>query len=132
MNTLNKQSNHPGDSGNFYGLRKRESASAKRAPATDAGGHNKRGIELAEQKQFDAAIAEFTKAIQASPKDPHGYNNRGTAYRASNKFAEAASDFSKAIEVAPKDYIGYMERGETEVMQTNLMLRWPISIKAVN
>ncbi|MBX6326086.1 MAG: hypothetical protein IRY93_08620, partial [Chthoniobacterales bacterium] len=41
-------------------------AEEKKAPAGAA--HMQRGIELARQKQFDAAIAEFTAAIEASPK----------------------------------------------------------------
>ena len=88
-------------------------------PAAGAASHMQRGIELAEQKNFDAAVAEFTKAIEANPKDPRGYTNRGTAYRASNppRFPEASADFSKAIEVAPKDEVAYRERGMTAVMQ---------------
>src|SRR3982074_2042224 len=70
------------------------------------GDHMAKGAELAQQKQYDAAVAEFTQAIEADPKDPRTYTNRGTAYRASGKFAEAMADFSKAIEVAPKHYFG--------------------------
>jgi tetratricopeptide (TPR) repeat protein len=81
------------------------------------GDHLEKGAQLAEQKQYDAAIVEFNKAIEENPKDPRAYANRGTAYRASGKFAEALADFSKAIEVAPKDYFGYMERSQTELMQ---------------
>ncbi len=46
--------------------------------AKQAGGgaaHMQRGIDLAQQKQYDAAIAEFTKAIEANPKDPRGYES---------------------------------------------------------
>jgi Flp pilus assembly protein TadD len=87
-------------------------------PPAGGAGHMQRGIELAQQKQYDAAIAEFTKAIQANPKDARGYTNRGTAYRASNRLADAIADFSKAIEVAPKDEVAYRERGNTQVMQS--------------
>src|SRR5438046_2275815 len=50
-------------------------------PAAGGASHMQRGIELAQQKNFDAAVAEFTKAIEANPKDARGYANRGTAYR---------------------------------------------------
>jgi Tetratricopeptide repeat. len=53
----------------------------QKSPAGGAS-HMQRGIELAQQKNFDGAAAEFTKAIEANPKDPRGYTNRGTAYRA--------------------------------------------------
>src|SRR5213594_3312052 len=71
-------------------------------PAAGAASHMQRGIELAEQKNYDGAVAEFTKAIEANPKDARGYTNRGTAYRAGNppRLPEAYADFSKAIEVA--------------------------------
>src|ERR671925_1202979 len=61
----------------------------------------RKGVELAQKKQFDAAIAEFTKYINANPKDPAGYGNRASAYVDSARFAEAAEDFSKLIELRP-------------------------------
>jgi len=97
-------------------------------PATGGGGnHMQRGIELAQQKHFDAAAEEFTKAIEANPKDPRGYANRGTAYRqaaraavaagdqegASTRYQSAMADFSKYVELASKDASAYLERGET-------------------
>src|SRR5690242_19399395 len=94
-------------------------------PPAGGASHMQRGIELAEQKSYDAAVAEFAKAIQANPKDPRGYTNRGTAYRqgaqaaqaagdsggAATRYSAALADFSKAIEVAPKDEVAFRERG---------------------
>src|SRR5947207_7713732 len=85
-----------------------------------ASGHNTRGTELAQAKQYDAAIAEFTKAIQESPKDPLGYTNRGSAYRGSGRLPEAQADFTKAIELAPNDEMAYRERGNVLVKQNDL------------
>jgi len=97
-------------------------------PAKGVGGnHMQRGIELAEQKHFDAAAEEFGKAIQQNPNDPRGYANRGTAYRqgartamaagdsegASTRYQAALADFSKYIELAPKDASAYVEHGQT-------------------
>ena len=45
---------------------------AKPTAAGGAASHMQRGIELAEQKNFDGAVAEFTKVIEANPKDPLG------------------------------------------------------------
>ena len=86
-------------------------------PPAASAGHMQKGIELAQQKQYDAAIAEFTKAIKENPKDPRGYANRATAYRASNRLPDAIADFSKAIEVAPNDEVAYRERGNTQPRQ---------------
>src|ERR1043166_233786 len=97
-------------------------------PAKSGGGnHVQRGIELAQQKHFDAAAEEFGKAIKDNPKDARGYANRGTAYRqgaraamaagdsegASTRYQAALADFAKYIELAPKDASGYTEHGQT-------------------
>jgi tetratricopeptide (TPR) repeat protein len=97
-------------------------------PPARGGGHMQRGIELAQQKHYDAAAAEFTKQIEANPKDPRGYMNRGTACRqggvaaeaasdiegAAKRFTSAVADFTKVIELSPKNAEGYLERGQTE------------------
>jgi len=102
-------------------------------PAAGEASHMQRGIELAQQKNFEGAVAEFTKAIAANPKDPRGYTNRGTAYRAGNppRLPEAFADFSKAIEVAPKDEVAYRERGMTAVMQNQFDAALPDFDKAI-
>src|SRR5437773_5199544 len=110
----------------FLSLTAAHIAFAKK-PAGGGGNHMQRGIELAQQKHFDAAVAEFTKAIEANPKDARGYANRGTAYRqgartaiaagdqegASTRYQSALADFSKYVELAPKDASGYAEHGQT-------------------
>jgi len=97
-------------------------------PAKGGGGnHIQRGIQLAQEKHFDAAADEFGKAIKDSPNDPRGYANRGTAYRqgartaiaagdsegASTRYQSALADFAKYIELSPKDASGYEEHGQT-------------------
>src|SRR5919197_6499118 len=117
-------------------------------PAKSGGGaasHMQRGIELAQQKNFPAAIDEFSKAIEANPKDARGYANRGTAYRqaaqaaqaagdagtATTRYSSAYADFSKAIEVAPKDEVAYRERGMTQIMQKQFDAALPDLAKAI-
>src|SRR4029453_10749612 len=97
-------------------------------PAKGGGGnHFQRGIQLAEEKHFDAAAEEFGKANKNNPQDPPGYANRGTAYRqgaraafaagdsegASTRYQSALADFAKYIELAPKDASSYEEHGQT-------------------
>src|SRR6476646_4612493 len=97
-------------------------------PAKGGGGnHIQRGIQLAQEKHFDAAADEFGKAIKDNPNDARGYANRGTAYRqgartalaagdsegASTRYQAAVADFAKYIELAPKDASGYEEHGQT-------------------
>jgi tetratricopeptide (TPR) repeat protein len=104
---------------------------AKRRGGGGGGGdHLGKGVELAQQKQYDAAIAEFTKAIESDPKDVRAYTNRGTAYRAAGKVIEALADFSKAIEMAPKDPLAYLDRSQTE-LQSNPQAALDDASKAV-
>ena len=100
---------------------------AKEAKGGGGGNHMQRGIQLAQEKHYDAAADEFGKAIKDNPKDPRGYANRGTAYRqgartamaagdsegASTRYQSALADFAKYIEVAPKDASAYTEHGQT-------------------
>src|SRR2546426_11432745 len=127
MNMLNKQIITIATA-SFLSLAAAHIAFTKK-PAGGGGNHMQRGIELAQQKHFDEAAAEFTKAIQANPKDPRGYANRGTAYRqaaraavaagdqegASTRYQSALADFSKYVELAPKDASAYLERAATEI-----------------
>ena len=66
----------------LFGQKKRPrgaSQSAATNPA-DPGGHSAAGVEAAKNRDYEKAIAEFTKAIEAEPKDAN-YFNRPTAYR---------------------------------------------------
>src|SRR5689334_20468163 len=105
--------------------------SAKRRGGSGGEGdsHRRKGVELAEAKQYAEAIEEFNKEVQAAPNDPSAYHDRGPAYRAAGRAAEAAgdgatsamrytsaiTDFSKMIELAPKDASGYIERAQAEI-----------------
>jgi len=100
---------------------------AKPAKGGGGGNHIQRGIQLAQEKHYDAAAEEFGKAIKDNPKDARAYANRGTAYRqaartavaagdsegASTRYQAALADFAKYIELAPKDASGYTEHGQT-------------------
>ena len=105
-------------------MRKSRDAARPSRPGTrllrtpkDPGGHSARGVEAAKKRDYEKAIAEFTKAIEAEPGDAKNYFNRGTAYRGANKLTEALADFSKAIELAPQDVAAYIGRGEVLLVQ---------------
>ena len=98
----------------------------KKAPA--GADHAAKGAELVQQKQYDAAVAEFTEAIKADPKNGRNYANRGAALRAAGnalaatdqgnsqaKLQQALADCAKAIELTPTDFFGYMERSQVEI-----------------
>ena len=58
----------------------------------DPGGHTNRGVTYARHKEYEKAIAEFTKAIEAQPNDPKNYENRAMVYRLTGKPQQAIRD----------------------------------------
>lgn len=54
------------------------------------------GVGLAHQDQWDAAIAAYTKAVQAAPEYTNVYVARAQAYAQQSKLAEAAADYEQA------------------------------------
>lgn len=61
------------------------------------------GIKLQESKQYDSAIAEYQKAIQAMPKEVAFIYALGTAYQAKGDFDNAILWYQKAISLAPQN-----------------------------
>ncbi|HEY6838614.1 MAG TPA: tetratricopeptide repeat protein, partial [Geobacteraceae bacterium] len=79
-----------------------------------------RGIALHRRSELDAAIADYTKAIELEPKDDAYYKNRGTAHMEKKEFDPALADFMRAIELNPASGGSYYNvaclhalRGET-------------------
>ena len=56
-----------------------------------------RGIAYANQKKYDLAISDFSKAIELDPKDALAYINRGIAYKAQNKYDQAIADYTVSV-----------------------------------
>lgn len=71
----------------------------------------KQGEEYFREKQYDSAIAAFTKSINLNPNDFGAYNNRGIAYHIKRDFDKAIADYTKAIELNPTHFSGYNNRG---------------------
>jgi len=59
-----------------------------------------RGAALAELRQHDKAIADFTNAIQLTPDVPTPYQMRAQSYRAMGDAKRAAEDEAKARDLA--------------------------------
>src|SRR5688572_2749002 len=82
------------------------------APAPDPGGHTRKGVAAAKAKDWEKAVAEFTKAIAAQPADAKNYSNRGEVYKITGKLKEAQDDFTKAIELNLKNDDALIDRGQ--------------------
>src|SRR4030095_6863360 len=90
----------------------------QKAKKTDEGAaHFAAGVQAADQRQYDQAIVEFTKAIEIDPKDIPAIENRAYMYLDLQKNAEAVADFTQVIELAPGQTTSYLGRGQAE---TNL------------
>ena len=60
----------------------------------------------------DAAIADYTRAIDLNPKFAEAYNNRAYTYMVQHNYAAALPDLDKALELRP-DYVNaLMNRGD--------------------
>ncbi len=76
--------------------------------------HFLKGVRLlGEVKDYDGAIAEFTKAIESNPGYEGPYWGRGTAYNIKGDYDRAIADYTKAIELNPKYATAYYYRGDT-------------------
>jgi tetratricopeptide (TPR) repeat protein len=59
------------------------------------------GMKALEEQRWDAAVAAFTKAIEADPKDYAAHFHFGLANSMLNKDAEAISAYRKVLELKP-------------------------------
>ena len=66
-----------------------------------------RGNAYDELKQYDLAIADWSKMIELFPDDAQGYNNRGISYTSVKKYDLAIADYLKILELRPDYAYGY-------------------------
>jgi tetratricopeptide (TPR) repeat protein len=57
------------------------------------------GAIYQKEKNFDAAIAHYSAALDAFPSDVYSLSNRGEVHLKLGNFSEAAADLKKAIEL---------------------------------
>ena len=70
-----------------------------------------RGYLYANKREYDLALADWTKAIDLDPEDAGVYRNRGTAYLFKGDFDSAIQDLNKAIDLDPEEAGVYNNRG---------------------
>lgn len=76
----------------------------------DAHAYNHRGVAVARQGEYQAAIAEFTRAIRRDPTYADAFHNRALVYTAIGNLGSAASDFGKVVEIRPDFVEGYLRQ----------------------
>jgi tetratricopeptide (TPR) repeat protein len=70
-----------------------------------------RALIFMDNKRFDAAIADFNKAIEMSPRNARAYLGRGIALAYQRQFSMAIADLNRAIDLDPKAPNAYNIRG---------------------
>jgi tetratricopeptide (TPR) repeat protein len=81
----------------------------------DARACNRRGIASARQGEFQAALAEFGRAIHRNPAYADAFYNRALVYVAIGNVGQAAADLGAVIEMRPGFVEGYVRRGRLYV-----------------
>ena len=72
---------------------------------------NTTGFAKYELKQYEAAIADYDKAIALDPTLAHAFSNRGLAKHVLKQYEAAIADFNKAIALDPTLAIAFSNRG---------------------
>jgi tetratricopeptide (TPR) repeat protein len=73
--------------------------------------HFWQGIEYIRQGDNDAAMDEFTRAIELDPGYYYAYYNRARVYYESGELESCIAEYSKAIELNPDNVYWTIERG---------------------
>ena len=73
--------------------------------------HYRRAQTWDNQKDYDKAIADYSKAIELDPQFVEAYNNRGIDREKQKDYEKAIADYSKAIDLSPGYAAAYNNRG---------------------
>jgi tetratricopeptide (TPR) repeat protein len=97
----------------FYFLQgeKPQTTSQVPSPSSGAVDHYSRGSEKYDAKDYNGAILEYTKAIEANPLYVEAYLWRAHGRYALTLYSEALADYSKVLELSPGEAQAYYYRG---------------------
>ena len=70
-----------------------------------------RAVVFCHTGNFDAAIENFTQAIEVRPDSTYAYNNRGWAHLRNGNVDAAMADLNYALELNPENPHAYNNRG---------------------
>lgn len=76
--------------------------------------YQNRGLTYWARRQFDAAIADFNKAISLKPGDAKSFLYRGAVYDDLRRYEEAIADFNRTQAIDPKNGDVYRDRAIAE------------------
>ena len=93
----------------------------KAGEPTDAAGYSRRGAVLASGHKYDAAIADFDKAVAMAPGEGHYLFQRAMAHLANRQPLLSANDLDAAITLAPGDAEARLARAQYRLRTSNAM-----------
>ena len=76
-----------------------------------ADAYNIRGNASYDEGNYEAAIVNFTKALDINPQFASAYINRGVAYAAQENYTLAIADYNSALTINPQLAEAYNNRG---------------------
>lgn len=82
--------------------------------------HYDNGRAKGDKRDFDGAIDEYTKAIEADPKFVKAYLNRGVERANKDDRQGAIADLTKVIELDPTVLQAYLVRGGSRILTKDL------------
>lgn len=74
--------------------------------------HFSRGKALLDEKSYDAAIAEYTEAININPQSSDSFANRGEAFRKKQDLERAVQDYTEAVRLNRQNYFALVNRAD--------------------
>jgi len=74
---------------------------------------NSRGQYYYENKKYDRALEDFSRAVEIDPKYAKAWYNRGNVFDETGVFDRAIDDYTRAIEIEPHYTMAYNNRGLT-------------------
>ncbi len=76
-----------------------------------------RGAAYQKLLNYDAALSDYSKAIQLNDNNPNVFLYRGYLYYQTNEYEEALRDFDIVIEIDPENPFAYYNRGMIHLKQ---------------
>ena len=67
-------------------------------------------------KQYELAIADYTRSLELAPNDANTYGNRAMAYANTGKNEQAILDYTRSLELEPNNAVTYTGRGLSYVV----------------
>jgi tetratricopeptide (TPR) repeat protein len=81
-------------------------------PTTNSNATRKRRHRIANQKDYEAAIANYRKAISIKPEEAKYYGDLGNAYSKLSRNEEALDAYTQQVRFAPNDSTAHKNRGD--------------------